>query len=68
MIASAALDMDQLGACYELWAQWAREENDHNLDTAGWWRNAMTAVNGMIIHNTTAGAFNFREGGAWVTK
>ncbi len=28
----------------------------------------MTAVNGMIIYNTTTEAFNFREGGSWVTK
>lgn len=30
-------------------------------------RNALTAVNGMIIYNTTTSAFNFRENGAWVT-
>lgn len=30
-------------------------------------RNALTAANGMVIYNTTTGAFNFREGGAWVT-
>lgn len=30
-------------------------------------RNALTAADGMIIYNTTTGAFNFREGGAWVT-
>jgi hypothetical protein len=30
-------------------------------------RNALTAVNGMIIYNSTTGAFNFREAGAWVT-
>lgn len=30
-------------------------------------RNALTAVNGMIIYNSTTGAFNFYEGGAWVT-
>jgi|GEM_PF-3077175 len=31
-------------------------------------RDALTAVNGMILYNTTTGAFNFREGGAWVIK
>ncbi|MEE9554969.1 MAG: hypothetical protein V3W18_11785 [candidate division Zixibacteria bacterium] len=31
-------------------------------------RDALTAVNGMIIYNTTANQFNFRENGAWVTK
>ncbi len=31
-------------------------------------RDALTAVNGMVLYNTTTGAFNFREGGAWVTK
>ena len=31
-------------------------------------RNAMTAVNGMIIYNSTDNAFNFRENGSWVTK
>ncbi len=34
-------------------------------------RNALTAVNGMIIYNTDAvagGRFEFRENGAWVTK
>jgi hypothetical protein len=30
-------------------------------------RNALTAINGMIIYNSTTGEFNFREGGAWVT-
>jgi hypothetical protein len=30
-------------------------------------RNALTAVNGMIIYNTTTNAFNFYENGAWVT-
>ncbi len=30
-------------------------------------RNALTAVDGMILYNTTTGQFNFREGGAWVT-
>lgn len=30
-------------------------------------RDAMTAVNGMIIYNSTTNAFNFRENGAWVT-
>lgn len=28
----------------------------------------MTAVNGMIIYNTTDDQFNFYEAGAWVTK
>lgn len=41
IVASASIDIDQLGACYELWAEWTREEHDHNLDTAGWWANAM---------------------------
>ncbi len=34
-------------------------------------RNALTAVNGMIIYNTDAvagGRFEFRENGTWVTK
>lgn len=31
-------------------------------------RNGLTAVDGMIIYNTTANAFNFRENGSWVTK
>ncbi len=31
-------------------------------------RDALTAVNGMIIYNTTANQFNFYENGAWVTK
>lgn len=31
-------------------------------------RDALTAVNGMIIYNTTTNQFNFREGGVWVTK
>lgn len=30
-------------------------------------RDALTAVNGMIIYNSTTAAFNFRENGAWVT-
>lgn len=30
-------------------------------------RNALTAVNGMIIYNTDTPAFNFYENGAWVT-
>jgi hypothetical protein len=30
-------------------------------------RNALTAVDGMIIYNTSTTAFNFRENGAWVT-
>lgn len=30
-------------------------------------RNALTAVNGMVIYNTTTNAFNFYENGAWVT-
>ena len=31
-------------------------------------RDALTAVNGMIVYNTTTNAFNFRENSAWVTK
>jgi len=31
-------------------------------------RNALTAVNGMIIYNTSTNQFNFRENGAWVLK
>jgi hypothetical protein len=31
-------------------------------------RNVLTAVNGMIIYNTTTNQFNFYEAGAWVTK
>ncbi len=31
-------------------------------------RDALTAVNGMIIYNTTTNQFNFRENGAWVLK
>ena len=31
-------------------------------------RDALTAVNGMIIYNTNTDQFNFRENGAWVTK
>ncbi len=31
-------------------------------------RDALTAVEGMIIYNITTGEFNFREGGVWVTK
>lgn len=31
-------------------------------------RDALTAVNGMIIYNTDTDQFNFREAGAWVTK
>jgi hypothetical protein len=31
-------------------------------------RNALAAVNGMIIYNTTTNQFNFYENGAWVTK
>jgi hypothetical protein len=31
-------------------------------------RNALTAVNGMIIYNNTTNAFNFYENGSWVTK
>ena len=30
-------------------------------------RNALTAVNGMIIYNTSTNAFNFYENGSWVT-
>ena len=31
-------------------------------------RDALTAVNGMIIYNTTDNQFNFYENGTWVTK
>ncbi len=31
-------------------------------------RDTLTAVNGMIIYNTTTNQFNFYENGAWVTK
>jgi hypothetical protein len=31
-------------------------------------RDALTALNGMIIYNTSTNAFNFRENGSWVTK
>jgi hypothetical protein len=31
-------------------------------------RDALTAVNGMIVYNSTTNAFNFYENGAWVTK
>jgi len=31
-------------------------------------RNAMTAVNGSIIYNTSTNQFNFYENGSWVTK
>jgi hypothetical protein len=31
-------------------------------------RDALTALNGMIIYNTTSNQFNFYENGAWVTK
>ena len=31
-------------------------------------RNALTAINGMCIYNSTDNAFNFYENGAWVTK
>ncbi|MBL4736277.1 MAG: hypothetical protein JKY18_13240, partial [Flavobacteriales bacterium] len=31
-------------------------------------RDALTAVNGMIIYNITTNQFNFREGGVWVLK
>ena len=31
-------------------------------------RDALTAVNGTIIYNTTTNQFNFRENGAWVLK
>ncbi|MAG40258.1 hypothetical protein CMI41_04805 [Candidatus Pacearchaeota archaeon] len=30
-------------------------------------RNALTAVNGMIIYNSTTNAFNFYENGSWVS-
>lgn len=30
-------------------------------------RDALTAVDGMVIYNITTNAFNFRENGAWVT-
>lgn len=31
-------------------------------------RDALSAVNGMIVYNTTTNQFNFYENGAWVTK
>ncbi len=31
-------------------------------------RNALTAVNGLIIYNSSTNQFNFYENGAWVTK
>jgi hypothetical protein len=31
-------------------------------------RDALAAVNGMIIYNITDNQFNFYENGAWVTK
>ena len=31
-------------------------------------RDALTAVNGMIVYNTTGNQFNFYENGAWVLK
>lgn len=31
-------------------------------------RDALTAVNGMIVYNTDTNVFNFYENGAWVTK
>jgi len=31
-------------------------------------RDALTAVNGMIVYNTSDNQFNFYENGAWVTK
>lgn len=31
-------------------------------------RDALTAVNGMILYNLSTNAFNFYENGAWVTK
>ena len=31
-------------------------------------RDALTAVNGMLIYNSTTNAFNFYENGSWVTK
>ena len=31
-------------------------------------RNALTAVNGMIIYNASTNQFNFYENGSWVTK
>jgi hypothetical protein len=31
-------------------------------------RTALTAVNGMIIYNTSTNQFNFHENGVWVTK
>jgi hypothetical protein len=31
-------------------------------------RDALTAVNGMIIYNTSTNQFNFYENGSWVTK
>lgn len=30
-----------MGACFELWCQWAREEYGHNLDVQGWWAGAI---------------------------
>ena len=31
-------------------------------------RDALTAVNGMIIYNSQTNAFNFRENGVWISK
>jgi hypothetical protein len=31
-------------------------------------RDALAALNGMVIYNSTTNQFNFRENGAWVTK
>ena len=31
-------------------------------------RDALTAINGMIIYNSQTNAFNFYENGSWVTK